>query len=192
MDARHLSVASGLFELPTRYDVRVPLDHRVNNTELSFQFVRALNPMASLLDHWIAPPFSASVQDFVDDLVGVLPTGATIVALHADTMSDKMWSDQGWRELLERFLSERPDHFVFVVGHQVPNVVPRPSSMASQIDCLRYDSDLATKSDVEVMIRNCRTWRLLDDLFRGLSRVNTPRIERAIVGRSRMNNIAVI
>jgi ADP-heptose:LPS heptosyltransferase len=112
----------------SEYDVHVPLDHRVNNIELSFQFVRALNPMASLLDHWTAPPFSVSVQDFVSDLLGVFPPGATIVALHADTMSDKMWSDQGWRELLERFLSERPDHFVFVVGHQVPNVLPSAHS----------------------------------------------------------------
>jgi ADP-heptose:LPS heptosyltransferase len=110
------------------YDIQVPLDRGFNNIELNFEFVRLFNPAANISEYWFGPTFSPPVRAFVDDLMAALPAGSTTLAVHADTTEEKMWSDQGWQELLEIFLTDRPSHFVFVVGHEIRNVLPRRHS----------------------------------------------------------------
>ncbi len=97
------------------FDVVLPLDYEKHSAQLAFDVVRHLDPTLRLAD-FTAPPL------YPDEAVheaGLLlePLGPfSVLAVHADTISEKMWPAPRFIAVLEEFLRRHTEFFALVVG----------------------------------------------------------------------------
>ncbi len=98
------------------YDVVLPLDFTKHTSELTFDLVRSLDPDQKLADYVAPPCLPARAIARADEILQRFPGGFKFLAVHADTLPDKMWPAERFRALLHRFLDDHPDFIALVLG----------------------------------------------------------------------------
>ena len=106
------------------YDVVIPRDVP-HSADLTFKLARLFDPSARIETYAQPVRLSPSVLEDVRAMRAALPSGAKVLAMHADTSwAKKRWPVTRLVDLLDRFLSRHRDFVAWVVGmgHEELNV----------------------------------------------------------------------
>ncbi|WP_167542647.1 glycosyltransferase family 9 protein [Mycobacterium europaeum] len=164
------------------YDFVVPRE-QVHYADLMFKLPRLFDPslrIESYAQPVLIPP---SVQEQARAIRAAVPAGVKVLVVHADTdWEEKRWPATRFIDLLDRFLSRRPDFVAWVVGmgHEELNVgrerdrvIPRlglpldlTMSMVASADlfvgidsCMLHAADLARVPGVGLFgVTRAETW----------------------------------
>jgi ADP-heptose:LPS heptosyltransferase len=101
----------------SNYDIEIPLDYNKHSAELGFDVVRLFNPAYCLRDFTAPPSYRNEALAEAQSLLSCLNPGTRILAVHADTASEKMWVSARFIKTLDIFLDLHKDYSVFIVGH---------------------------------------------------------------------------
>jgi ADP-heptose:LPS heptosyltransferase len=103
----------GLGEGP--WAVSVGLDFDCHSSELAFRAIREVEPGLEL-DEFVYPPaYPSEALRFARELRDEVTAGGLLV-VHRDTKQEKQWIDEGWIEVLGRWVRENPSGLVVDVG----------------------------------------------------------------------------
>lgn len=92
---------------------RVPDKH---SADLVFDVPRHLKPLLRLEDFAAPPVFPSKAHQLARQMRALVPAGARVLIVHADTKPEKMWPAERLRAALDEFLERHPDFITFVVG----------------------------------------------------------------------------
>jgi ADP-heptose:LPS heptosyltransferase len=97
------------------YDVFLPLDYSIHSAKLNFEVVKMLSPDCTF-ESFLSPlSYPAAASGLASDIKRRLASGARLLAVHTETLSDKMWELKNFAAVLNRFLAENPEHLAIVV-----------------------------------------------------------------------------
>jgi ADP-heptose:LPS heptosyltransferase len=103
----------GFFE---HYDTVLRLDYTKHSAELSFDVPKLLRPNL-LFENYTSPPaFLQSATPFARQLRALAGSGMRILAVHDETVPEKVWPLSHLITTLDLFLDTRKDFLAFVVG----------------------------------------------------------------------------
>jgi ADP-heptose:LPS heptosyltransferase len=94
------------------------LDYSKHSADLAFDVALSLDSSLQLEDFARPPVFPPRFRQRARLIRELVPPGVRVMALHADTLSEKMWPPDRFIRLLDDFLSGHPDYVVFVVGEK--------------------------------------------------------------------------
>lgn len=94
----------------------LPLDFDKHSADLAFDVVRFLDSSLRLEDFAAPPLFPRRFIEGARRIRKSMPSNMRVLAVHADTSGEKMWSCNKLINLLDDFLSNHPDFLVLVVG----------------------------------------------------------------------------
>lgn len=140
------------------FDVSLARDYGKHSAELAFDLPRFLDPSLEI-DAFAAPlRFDQGVRRRTRRLLAPLPTGARILAVHADTLREKMWPSERMTEVIDRFLADHRDFVVFVVGLSNPTF-PGEGARPQVVDGCGLPLDVSMKvvasSDLFLGVDSC-------------------------------------
>ena len=92
---------------------RVPDKH---SADLAFDVTQRLKPSSRLEDFAAPPVFPSKAHQLARQMRGLVPAGARVLVVHADTKPEKMWPAERFVAVLDEFLEHHPDFITFVVG----------------------------------------------------------------------------
>ena len=98
------------------FKTHIPLNFGKHTCDLAFDLPQTLNPNYRLEDFAAPPSFSPEAWTHAKTIRGHLPPKSQVLAIHADTLEEKMWPAQNFRGLLDRVLAKAADLYAFVVG----------------------------------------------------------------------------
>ncbi len=98
------------------FDIHLPLDYGKHSAELAFDIVRLFDSSLSISQFSNPPPLPEHSVTRAEELLAALPPGSKVLAVHADTLREKMWPADRWVIILDRFLSEHQNFWVLVLG----------------------------------------------------------------------------
>jgi hypothetical protein len=98
------------------YGHPLKLDYGKHSADLAFDIPRALQPDCRLEDFAAPLRYSEPQRAFVREIRAMLKPGQKILTLHADTLADKMWSDERWAAVLDEFLEAHREFVALLVG----------------------------------------------------------------------------
>lgn len=141
----------------TGFEIVLPRDYDKHSAQLAFDVVRHLDPTLRLADFTAPPAYpdeAVREADLLLDLVG--PSSA--LAIHADTISEKMWPATRFIAVLEEFLRRHREFFAFVVG-STPQGLDVGACADRIIPChgisLLTSLSLVSKADLFLGIDSC-------------------------------------
>jgi ADP-heptose:LPS heptosyltransferase len=105
------------------FQVNLPRDYSKHSADLAFDIPRFLEPSLRLDDFAERPTFPPCYLKQAQRIRAVFPTDLRVMAVHADTRPEKMWSSFRFANLLTAFLSRHPEFVVFVIGPTDPDFV---------------------------------------------------------------------
>lgn len=118
-----------------QFDLEVPLNRGVHSADIAFRVPQALGVAADLESMPASLRLPASATDRAARIRLLLPPGAKMVTLHADTDPGRRWTPDGWHRVVDDLTAARPDTYVFVVG--LPGAVDEASMRDERvISCL--------------------------------------------------------
>ena len=145
----------GFFE---PYSIRLPLDYGKHTSDLAFDVVRPLRPDLALESFAGPPVLPEEALATADEILGVAGSGHSFLAVHLDTMREKMLPAETWVEFIDRFLADRPRHHVLVLGTRQQDV-ERGRHGGRVIPCyglpLPISLALVSRADAFVGIDSC-------------------------------------
>jgi ADP-heptose:LPS heptosyltransferase len=111
---------------PTEY----PYDYVITKREchaadVTFELARLFDPSLRIENYVQPVPIPPSVQEKARSIRAAVPTGAKVLAVHADTdWAEKRWPATRFIDLLDRFLARHRDFVAWIVGmgHEELNV----------------------------------------------------------------------
>lgn len=98
------------------FRVVLPREADVHSADLVFRVPRLLAPSLRLEEFAAPPVFPAEAHQLARQMRALVPAGARVLVLHADTTPEKMWPAARFVALLDEFLGDHPEFVVFVVG----------------------------------------------------------------------------
>jgi ADP-heptose:LPS heptosyltransferase len=100
----------------------LPREFARSNFEVAFAIPSALDPTLRLDD--FAWPFALpeSARRVARELRAMLPSGARVLAVHAETASIKNLPIEAWRRVIATFLARRPSWYVVLLGCANPGL----------------------------------------------------------------------
>jgi ADP-heptose:LPS heptosyltransferase len=98
------------------FDVVLSLNYRQHSSELAFDVVRSIDPSLRLTAFAAGPAWPPRVRDGRRRILTAFPEGTRFLATHNETLPAKMWPLESHRELLNRFLTDRPDWVALVLA----------------------------------------------------------------------------
>lgn len=99
-----------------RFDIVLPRNYGKHAADLAFDIPKVFDPSLRLDDYSAPPRFQPSVEKEVQRICGHIPSGFRLLAIHADTVVEKMWPLDRCISALDLFLSRHPKFIVFAVG----------------------------------------------------------------------------
>lgn len=104
------------------HQIVVPLDFSKHYAELAFSIPLQLSSMLQV-EHFALPPlYAAEYRQQAQLLRSKVPAPIQVLAVHAETKAEKMWSVDRLEKLLKHFLSRHPEFVVFVLGRENLNL----------------------------------------------------------------------
>ena len=107
----------GFFE---NFSEHLTLDFHKHSSDLAFDVPRFLNPNYELRQFSAPPKLPEAAWEMARRLLGHLPEGSRILALHGETLKEKMWVTERFQELSDALLPRHPDLYILVVGLHSP------------------------------------------------------------------------
>ena len=140
------------------YDTFIPLDFDKHSAELAFDVVRLFNPSYCLQDFTAPPLYRNEALAEARCLLSSLNPGTRILAVHADTVPDKMWASAKFVATLDIFLDLHKDYSAFLVG-SVPQGLDTGMYGDRVIPCyglpFSLSQSLVTKADYFLGVDSC-------------------------------------
>lgn len=99
-----------------RFTLPLPLDFDKHNADLGFDLPRSLEPDLRIEEFAQPPGMERRRVAFARSIRDRIPPGCRVLALHAETKSDKMWPPERFRAVLDEFLRRHPEFFVLDLG----------------------------------------------------------------------------
>lgn len=94
----------------------LPLDNTKHSADLAFDVVRCICGSARIEDFASPPVFPPASVEAARRIRACFPAPLRVLAVHADTVPDKMWNPGRLVGLLDKFLETHKDFVVFIVG----------------------------------------------------------------------------
>lgn len=142
----------------SNYDIEIPLDYNKHTAELAFDVVRLFNPSYCLQDFTAPPLYRNEALVKAQSLISSLKPGTRILAVHADTLPEKMWVAARFIETLDIFLGLHKDYSAFLVGG-TPQGLDSGLFGDRVIPCyglpLSISQSLVTKADYFLGVDSC-------------------------------------
>lgn len=98
------------------FDVEIPRDYSKHTAELAFDVARAFCPSLEMKDYLQPPKLPVEATELVLEIRRCLRAGTRLLAVHADTLPEKMWEEKKWSAVIEKFLASHHDFAVVLVG----------------------------------------------------------------------------
>ncbi len=98
------------------FDIAIPRDYGKHTADLAFEIPRYFEPTLLLEDYAGPPEFHPDVEKEVEQIRSHVPAGFRMLAVHADTVIEKMWSAARFVSVLDVFLTRHPTFLAFAVG----------------------------------------------------------------------------
>jgi ADP-heptose:LPS heptosyltransferase len=99
------------------YDIRLPRDYTKHTAELTFDAVRAVSPGRSLRDYLDPPSYPSRSVMMAEEVKASLGSGVRLLAVHMETLAEKLWEPGKLAALLDRFLSAHPEYIALLVNY---------------------------------------------------------------------------
>jgi ADP-heptose:LPS heptosyltransferase len=100
-----------------RYDFSLPRDYTKHTAELTFDAVRTISPNLSLRDYLDPPTYPEGSVRMAQEVRSALGHGVRLLAVHMETLPEKLWDPARLSEFLDRFLVGHPDFIAMFVNH---------------------------------------------------------------------------
>ncbi len=100
------------------FDVVLPLDFEVHSADLAFSLVQALDSRLRIESFAGALSIRPEHAPAATTIRNQIPPSMRVLAVHADTLTEKMISREAWLAVLDAFLERRADFIALVVGEQ--------------------------------------------------------------------------
>ena len=98
------------------FSTHVPLNFAKHSAELAFDISRSLGNSLPI-EHFSAPPALPPNSNWAaEEIRKLLPKGSKILAVHPETLEEKMWKLDRFRSFLNQFLDRNREFFALVVG----------------------------------------------------------------------------
>jgi ADP-heptose:LPS heptosyltransferase len=98
------------------FDITLPRDYGKHSADLCFDLPKYLDPSLNLEDYATPPQFPPEVWRKARHLRSLLPDFSRILAVHTETVSEKVWPYDRLVAALDIFLDRHNDFLVLVVG----------------------------------------------------------------------------
>jgi len=136
----------------------VPLNFEKHSAELAYDIPRALGSSVPIVRFSEPPSFPEWARVAAASLLTSLPSDSRVVALHSETLKEKMWCLDKFRAFIDAFLDRYPDFFVLVIG--VTNLsLDRGRHSARVIPChglpFYTSATLVASADLFVGVDSC-------------------------------------
>ena len=98
------------------FSTYVPLDFEKHSAELAYDIPRALGSSVPIAQFSEPPRFPEWARAAAASLLTSLPSDSRVVALHSETLKEKMWCLDKFRAFIDAFLDRYPNFFVLAIG----------------------------------------------------------------------------
>lgn len=98
------------------FTVTLPRAADKHSADLVFDVPQRLKPSLRLEDFAAPPAFPSQAHQLARKMKGLLPAGARMLLVHADTKPEKMWPAERFVAVLDDFLERHRDFITVVVG----------------------------------------------------------------------------
>jgi ADP-heptose:LPS heptosyltransferase len=95
---------------------RLPLNSAKHSADLAFDMVHFLNQSARIEDFAMPPALPPAAIEMARKTAACFPKPLRVIAVHADTVPDKMWEPTRLIRVLDEFLERHRDFVAFIVG----------------------------------------------------------------------------
>ncbi|WP_189636728.1 glycosyltransferase family 9 protein [Rhizobium phaseoli] len=193
------AVSVGFF---AAFSVHVELDFEKHSAELAYDIPRALGSLDPITHHSGPPALPDWATSIVSSLFMRLPPHVRILAIHPETLEEKMWDLDKFVRVIDEFLDHHSEFFAFVLGVSDLSL-DRGRHAARVIPCnglpFYASAALVAKSDLFLGVDSCMLH--VADIFRvpsvGLFGPTNPsefgfrltNVHRHVVGNGAMNSI---
>ncbi|MET0646176.1 MAG: hypothetical protein ABW208_06105 [Pyrinomonadaceae bacterium] len=99
------------------YDIKLPRDFTKHTVELNFDAVRAVSPGHSLRDYLDPPTYPSRSVTMAEEIKASLGDGVRILAVHMETMPEKLWEPGKLAAVLDGFLTAHPEFIALLVNY---------------------------------------------------------------------------
>lgn len=100
------------------FSLKVPSSSKKNTVETVFDIPRYLSNELLLEDCAYAPLFESANREQAHKIRELVPASEKVLAVHADSLPEKMWPAERFVQVLDLFLARHPEFQVFVLGRK--------------------------------------------------------------------------
>lgn len=98
------------------FSTYVPLSFEKHSAELAYDIPRALGSLVPINQFSGPPKLPEWARTVAANLLASLPSHGHVVAIHPETLAEKMWCLDKFCAFIDAFLDRCPDFFAFVIG----------------------------------------------------------------------------
>lgn len=99
------------------FDVSLPRDYTKHTAELTFDAVKAISPDLSLRAYLDPPSYPDRSIEMAQNIKATLGHDVRLLAIHMETLPEKLWDPVKVTAFLERFLALHPEYITMFVNH---------------------------------------------------------------------------
>lgn len=99
------------------FDFSLPRDYTKHTAELTFDAVRTISPNLNLMDYLDPPRYPDRSIEMAQNVKAALGNDVRLLAIHMETLPEKLWDALKVTEFLERFLALHPEYITMFVDH---------------------------------------------------------------------------
>jgi ADP-heptose:LPS heptosyltransferase len=99
------------------YDVSLPRDYTKHTAELTFDAVRTISPNLRLQDYLAPPIYPERSVQMAQSVRSELGGDLRLLAVHMETLPEKLWDPAKLTEFLDRFLVRHQNFIAMFVNH---------------------------------------------------------------------------
>jgi len=111
----HLKPAVSIGFFPD-FDIALPRDYSKHSADLAFDLPKCLNSSLHLEDYAAPPHFPLVAWQKARHLRGLMQDSLRVLAIHTETVSEKVWPYDRFVAALDTFLERHTDFLAFAVG----------------------------------------------------------------------------
>ncbi|MBZ9850019.1 hypothetical protein LB565_18715 [Mesorhizobium sp. CA14] len=98
------------------FSEHVQLDFEKHSAELAYDIPRALGSLDLIAQHSGPPALPNWAESAANNLFRSLPSGSRVLAIHPETLAEKMWCLDKLGVLIDAFFDCHPNYYAFVIG----------------------------------------------------------------------------
>jgi ADP-heptose:LPS heptosyltransferase len=116
-----LSQTSSIGFYPTFTHI-LPIDEPEHYINRAFRVAKCIDPNLDLAHFNTAPIFPSHKLSRAEAMRQTIPHDNRVLAIHTETLSQKMWSISGWTTVLNAFLDRYPEYIIFILDREYQGV----------------------------------------------------------------------